>query len=69
MLEPTRERVLTCHAELLRTALQNTDGQLRDASGYAFYNTSRYDFQKLLADPSNIGRNLRNYINGVSENM
>ena len=42
---------------------------MRRASGFAFYNTSRYDFEKLLADAPNIAQNLRNYIAGFSPNM
>ena len=30
--------------------LENLDRQLRHASEFAFYNTSRYDFERLLAD-------------------
>ena len=39
------------------------------ASGFAFYNTSRYDFERLLADALNAAANLRNYIAGFSHNM
>ncbi len=39
------------------------------SSGFAFYNTSRYDFEKLLADAPNLAANLRNYIAGFSPNM
>src|SRR5207244_6925201 len=35
----------------------------------AFYNTPRYDFEKLLDDAPNLSRNLRNYIAGFSPNM
>ena len=49
--------------------LDNLDPQLRRASGFAFYNTSRYDFAKLLADAPHIAQNLRNYIAGFSPNM
>src|SRR5699024_1124064 len=42
---------------------------LEKASGYAFYNTSNYTFSTLLADPANIERNFRAYLNGFSENM
>ncbi len=42
---------------------------LRKASGFAFYNTSRYDFDKLLADAPHLAANLRNYIAGFSPNM
>src|SRR5207244_1168522 len=44
-------------------------GQLRKASGFAFYNTSRYDFDKLLADAPHLAANLRNYIAGFSPTM
>jgi type I restriction enzyme M protein len=53
----------------LKGKLENLDPQLRKTAGFAFYNTSKYDFEKLLADPANIAANLRNYINGFSDNM
>jgi type I restriction enzyme M protein len=31
--------------------------------------TSRYDFEKLLADAPNLAANIRNYINGFSTNI
>ena len=40
--------------------IENLDPQLRRASGYAFYNTSRYDFQKVLQDAPHLAQNLRN---------
>lgn len=49
--------------------LENLEPQLRAASGFAFYNTSRYDFEKLLADAPHLAANLRNYIAGFSPNM
>ncbi|MDB4278565.1 type I restriction-modification system subunit M [Deltaproteobacteria bacterium] len=69
VLAPTRDKVLKRNAELKQKGLENRDAQLRKASGLAFYNTSRYDFDKLLADSANIASNLRNYINGFSPNM
>jgi type I restriction enzyme M protein len=45
------------------------DVLLRKASGHAFYNTSKYDFEKLLDDPDNIEANFRDYLNGFSENV
>ena len=56
-------------AELKGKKLENLDPQLRKASGFAFYNTSRYDFEKLLADAPHLAANLRNYIAGFSPNM
>ena len=52
-----------------RGKLENLDDLLQRASGFAFYNTSRYDFAKLLADAPHIAQNLRNYIAGFSPNM
>ncbi len=68
VLAPTKEKVLARNAEL-HGKLENLDPQLRKASGFAFYSTSRYDFEKLLDDAPNLAANLRNYINGFSENM
>lgn len=52
-----------------RLELGDMDGILKQASRYSFYNTSPYDFKKLLDDPKNIGKNLRLYINAYSPNM
>ncbi len=69
VLAPTKEKVLKRQAELRGKGLQDLDAQLRRASGFAFYNTSRYDFEKLLADAPHLASNLRNYIAGFSQNM
>lgn len=68
VLAPTKETVLERQAEF-RERLDNLDSQLCRASGFAFYNTSRYDFERLLADAPNASANLRNYIAGFSHNM
>jgi type I restriction enzyme M protein len=68
VLAPTKQRVLATRAKL-KGKLENLDPQLRKASGYAFYNTSRYDFESLLGDPPHLAANLRNYITGFSPNM
>ena len=69
VLAPTKEKVLRRKEELRGRGLQDLDGQLRKASGFAFYNTSRYDFDKLRADAPQLAANLRNYIAGFSPNM
>jgi type I restriction enzyme M protein len=69
VLAPTKERVLRRQAELRDKKLENLYQQLCRASGFAFYNTSRYDFEKLLADAPHLATNLRNYIAGFSPNM
>jgi type I restriction enzyme M protein len=69
VLVDTKKRVLERQAALRGKGLQDLDAQLRKASGFAFYNTSRYDFEKLLADAPHLAANLRNYIAGFSPNM
>ena len=69
VLAGTKEKVLGKQAELKGKKLENLDPQLRRIAGYAFYNTSRYDFEKLLADAPHLAENLRNYIAGFSSNM
>jgi len=68
VLAPTRVEVLRINAEY-KDRLENPDQLLRNASGFAFHNTSQYDFEKLLADAPNVASNLRNYISGFSPNM
>jgi type I restriction enzyme M protein len=69
VLAGTKEKVLGKRAELRGKQLENLDPQLRKIAGFAFYNTSRYDFEKLLADAPHLAANLRNYIAGFSPNM
>ncbi len=68
VLAPTRKKVLETNAKF-KGKLEHPDGQLRKAAGFAFYNTSRYDFASLLDDHPHLKANLRNYINGFSPNM
>src|SRR5881396_2703044 len=69
VLAPTKAKVLETQARLREKKLENLAPQLRRISGFAFYNTSRYDFDKLLADAPHLAANLRNYIAGFSPNM
>jgi len=68
VLAAKKAKVLETQARF-KGKLENLDPQLRAASGFAFYNTSRYDFEKLLADAPHLAANLRNYIAGFSPNM
>jgi type I restriction enzyme M protein len=68
VLASTKEKVLGTQAKY-KGQLENPDRLLRKAAGYAFYNTSRYDFEKLLADAPHLKANLKNYIAGFSLNM
>src|SRR3989475_8504826 len=68
VLAPTKTRVMETQARF-KGKVDDLGGQLRKACGFAFYNTSRYDFDKLLADAPHLAANLRNYIAGFSPNM
>lgn len=68
VLAPTKQKVIDTHNKL-KGKLDNLDPQLCKASGFAFYNTSKYDFEKLLGEPQQLAANLRRYINGFSKNM
>ena len=68
VLSPTKRKVLEAEGRL-KGKLDNLDPQLRRAAGFAFYNTSPYDFEKLLADAPHVAQNLRHYIAGFSPNM
>lgn len=66
-LLPTHQKVLDTYEKVKKLAV--TDGFLRTASGYQFYNTSKFTFERLLADPENIESNFRDYLNGFSSNV
>ena len=65
-LLPTHQAVLDTYEKIKK--LQVIDGFLQKASGYQFYNTSRFTFETLLADPDNIESNFRDYLSGFSAN-
>lgn len=66
-LLPTHEAVLAQYEKVKKLAV--IDGFLTKASGYQFYNTSKFTFEKLLADPDNIETNFRDYLAGFSANV
>jgi type I restriction enzyme M protein len=68
VLQPTKEHVLEVNARL-KGKLDNLAPQLCKASGFSFYNTSLYDFERLLSDAPHLAANLKAYINGFSDNM
>ena len=65
-LLPTHQAVLDTYEKVKK--LQVIDGFLQKASGYQFYNTSRFTFETLLADPDNVESNFRDYLSGFSAN-
>ena len=66
-LLPTHDKVLAEYESKKGFAV--IDGFLTKASGYQFYNTSKYTFDLLCADPDNIEANFRDYLAGFSTNV
>ena len=65
-LLPTHEKVLAQYEKVKHLAV--IDGFLTRASGYQFYNTSKFTFETLLADPDNIETNFKDYLAKFSAN-
>lgn len=67
-LLPTHDAVLAANKEYENFGELKV-GFLKEASGYQFYNTSKFTFASLTTDPENIEENFRDYINGFSDNV
>ena len=67
ILSDTKDAVLAKFKEVKNLPMK--DVLLRKASGFDFYNTSKYTFERLMADPDNIEENFKDYLNGFSENV
>ncbi len=68
ILADTKDAVLAKYEQVKNLPMK--DVLLRSATGgKAFYNTSKYTFERLLDDPDNIEENFRDYLNGFSENV
>ena len=61
--------VLAAHEKYANLAPGALDMMLMRASGYKFYNTSKFTFETLVADPNNIETNFRSYLAGFSRNV
>ena len=66
-LLPTHDAVLETYEKVKHFAVK--DGFLTKASGYQFYNISKFTFDSLLTDPENIEANFRDYLAGFSANI
>ncbi|BAV95365.1 type I restriction-modification system subunit M [Ichthyobacterium seriolicida] len=67
VLESSKDKVLKKFEQVKTMNIQNLDSILNKEAGYKFHNRSQFDFNRLIEDPENIAANLRNYINGFSE--
>lgn len=66
VLEPTKDKVLQKLQSLKGGRVKNLEPILNKAAGQQFHNTSRFTFEKLKGDPTNIAANLTAYIKGFS---
>lgn len=68
VLEPSKQAVLDYLPQTKGLSPDAIETVLKRKAKLSFYNKSKFDFQKLFADPSDIAANLRNYITGFSKN-
>ncbi len=71
MLEPTNDAVLRMKDQLEKSGITNPDSALRQASGQAFYNTSRFRLRDLTAAgrQQQLRSDFENYLDGFSPNV
>ena len=67
VLAPTKEKVLAERAKYGET-IDNISPILEHAAEQTFYNTSKYDFTKLLAETGILADATLSYVNGFSDN-
>ena len=70
-LAPTKDAVVAMGKKLAEMKVEGEarDGILCKTSGYSFYNTSKFDFKKLIAEPDDIESDFENYLQGFSSNV
>ena len=71
VLAPKREAVWAADEKYPadKTPAKLRERMLLRAAGETFYNTSRLDLDKMLADPNNIAAHLTGYVHGFSPNV
>ena len=68
VLEKNKASVVEKYASSKGMDEEAIEKVLNKTAGYKFHNRSKFDFQKIIGDPNNIARNMRNYISGFSIN-
>jgi len=66
VMAPTREAVRARDSAL---SMQNKEKLLERTAGLPFYNVSKQDFTTIASDATSVAKNVRDYINGFSENV
>jgi type I restriction enzyme M protein len=69
VLADTKDAVLAASKESAGKPDVLRDLELREAAGHEFYNTSPFDFGKLIADPQDLRSNMAVYLAGFSTNV
>lgn len=66
VLAPTKDKILEMNKSL---TVSNKTPIFKKLTGHDYYNVSRFDFAKLIDDSNAIDTNLRDYINGFSDDV
>lgn len=66
VLAPSKEKILEVNETL---TISNKTPIFKRHTGHDYYNISKFDFEKLTNDSTSIESNLRDYINGFSEDV
>jgi type I restriction enzyme M protein len=66
VLAPTKDKILEMNKTL---TVSNKTPVFKKLTGHDYYNVSRFDFAKLIDDSNAIDTNLRDYINGFSDDV
>ena len=70
VLAGEKQKVIQKHNQMVdRVSDSGLDDFLKSAAGRQFYNTSPYDFEKLLEDSDNVHTNFQAYLDGFSPNI
>ena len=66
VLKPSKEKILEVNKTL---TISNKTPVFKQHTGHDYYNVSQFDFEKLMDDSNAIETNLRDYINGFSDDI
>lgn len=66
VLASSKEKILEVNQTL---TVSNKKPIFKKYTGHDYYNTSKFDFEKLIDDSTSIDTNLRDYINGFSDDV
>lgn len=70
VLAPEKQKVIQANNQMAdRVSDSGLDNFLKQSAGRQFYNTSPYDFEKLLEDSDNVYTNFQAYLDGFSPNI